>query len=284
MTGPASDGIRLPDFIVIGAAKAATTWIVHQLQHHADVFMPGPEPHYFSTEFSRGPEWYAGWFAAAGAAQVVGEKSADYLAHPEAPARIAAMLPSVKLVVQLRNPIERAYSDYCMLYRRGTVTAPPAEYLTDSRALPRFLEDGLYHRHLERFHAHFPKSSIALLLHEDIKQAPEAAIAAVCRHVGVEPRMAAAEVAARVNDGRTPTLPLVLRKFLAPVKDTVAPLRSHRWFRTAHAALARPPRYPPLTRDLRLRLRDFYAADVERLQVLVGRDVGRWLVVDEGAR
>ena len=50
---------RLPKFIVIGAAKAATTWIAHQLRQRPDVFMPGPEPHYFSRCYSRGDAWYA---------------------------------------------------------------------------------------------------------------------------------------------------------------------------------------------------------------------------------
>ena len=168
-----------------------------------------------------------------------------------------------------------------MLYRRGTVVAPPEQYLSDTGTLPRFLEDGLYHQHLERFFAVFPRKNIALLLHEDIKQAPETAVAAVCRHIGVAARFSDGQVGVRVNDGQAATLPLALRRLLAPVKDIVAPLRTRSLFKAAHAALARPPRYPPLTRDLRLRLRDFYAADVERLARLVGRDVGHWLQVDE---
>src|SRR3546814_4805254 len=66
---------------------------------------------------------------AADADQVVGEKSADYLAHPEAARRIAQRLPEARLVVQLRNPIDRAYSDYCMFFRRGAVTPHPERYL-----------------------------------------------------------------------------------------------------------------------------------------------------------
>lgn len=272
---------RLPSFVIVGAAKAATTWIVHQLQHHPGVYLPGPEPHYFSTEYERGPAWYAAWFADAGAGQVIGEKSADYLAHPEAAARLAALLPEARLIVQLRNPIERAYSDYCMLYRRGAVAAAPADYLRQGATLPRFLEDGLYHRHLGRFLDVFARERIALLLHEDIKHAPEAAIASVCDHIGIPPRIAAAEVAARVNDGETPMLPLALRRLLAPVKEAAAPFRNQRWFKAAHAAMARPTRYPPLTAELRLRLRDFYAADIERLGPLLGRDVSGWLAVKE---
>src|SRR3546814_15036318 len=95
--------------------------------------MPGPEPHYFSTEFHRGPDWYEDFFAAADADQVVGEKSADYLAHPEAARRIAQRLPEARLVVPLRNPIARASSDYCMFFRRGAVSPHPQRYLKIGR-------------------------------------------------------------------------------------------------------------------------------------------------------
>src|SRR3546814_16245784 len=86
------------------------------------IFMPGPEPHYFSTEFHRGPDWYEDFFAAADADQVAGEKSADYLAHPEAARRIAQRLPEARLVVQLLNPHDRAYSAYSMFFRSAAVT------------------------------------------------------------------------------------------------------------------------------------------------------------------
>lgn len=272
---------RLPDFIVIGAAKAATTWVVHQLQQHPGVFMPSPEPHYFSREYDQGVSWYESWFADARDDQIVGEKSADYLADCQAAERIAALLPDARLVVQLRNPIERAYSDYCMLFRRGSVTATPEEYLGPGAEQQRFLGDGLYHRHLARFFDRFPRESLTILLHEDIKRTPEGAIEQVCAHIGVAPRVAAAEVAARVNDGETPMLPLRLRQLLAPMKEAVAPLRDRPWFKSVHAAFARAPQYPPLTVDLRRRLRDFYAADIERLSPVIGRDLNAWLAVEK---
>ncbi len=272
---------RLPDFIIIGAAKAATTWIVHQLQQHPDVFLPSPEPHYFSTEYERGDSWYARWFADATTGQIVGEKSADYLAHPLAARRMRSLLPSVRLVVQLRNPVERAYSDYCMLFRRGTVGAPPEKYLLKSAERPRFLEDGLYHRHLLRFLDIFPRESLAFILHEDIRREPEDVIGRISNHLGLAPRIATAEVSARVNDSEAPLLPLALRRLLAPMKPIAAPLRRQPWFQSVHSALARRPDYPPLTSELRRRLRDFYATDIEMLGPLVGRDVSGWLNVED---
>lgn len=269
---------RLPSFIVIGAAKSATTWVSHNLQQHPDVFMPGPEPHYFSTEFHRGQAWYEQWFEQASAGQLIGEKSADYLAHPEASSRIARLLPAARLVVQLRNPIERAYSDYCMFFRRGAVGANPERYLDRSSTdIPRFLEDGLYSRHLARFLDLFPRDQVKIILYDHIRERPEAIFAEVCAHIGIDAGSAHLSLATPVKRKETAMLPLKLRRMLRPAKAIVAPWRDHPWFRAAHAQLARPVHYPPLTRELRDRLRDYYADDIRALERLLGFNIPSWL-------
>lgn len=274
---------RLPDFIVIGAAKSATTWIAHNLQLHPDVFMPGPEPHYFSTEFHRGQTWYKQWFEQAGADQTIGEKSADYLAHPDAPHRIAKLLPTARLIVQLRNPIERAYSDYCMFFRRGSVGADPERYLDRSSTdIPRFLEDGLYSRHLKRFLDLFPREQVKIILYDHIRERPEAVFAEVCAHIGIEADRANLSLASPVKQKDASMLPLPLRRLLRPLKATVAPWRDRPWFKAAHSKIARPVRYPPLTNELRDRLRDYYAEDVQALERLLGFKVSSWLSARSG--
>lgn len=271
-------GTRLPEFIIIGAVKAATTWIAHQLREHPDIYLPGPEPHYFSTEFARGRDWYASLFADADAHQIVGEKSADYLAHPEAARRMAELLPNARLVVQLRNPVERAYSDYCMLYRRGTVSGDPARYLMRGGGESgRFLEDGLYARHLARFLDHFPREQIRVILYDDIKDAPARVAAEVCAHVGVTPVIALATLRERKNDSEAPLLPLGLRRMMRPLKHIVRPMRGTPWFERLRGTMARTPDYPPLTTELRAQLSDYYREDVALLGRLIGRDMDGWL-------
>ena len=128
------------DFIVIGAIKAATTWLQAQLKQHPDVFVPDIEPHFFTRDHDRGWGWYRSLFPDAKRdGELWGEKTADYLAKPEAARRIAQEYPDAKLIVQLRNPIDRAYSDYKMLYRRGTVTGPPERYLASPGQSPAAL-------------------------------------------------------------------------------------------------------------------------------------------------
>jgi hypothetical protein len=267
-----------PHFIVIGAVKAATTWIQKQLQRHENVFLPDPEPHFFSQEFDKGPEFYRQFFAQRSPKQtVIGEKSADYLAHPLAADRIASMLPDVRLVLQLRDPVARAYSDYKMLYRRGTVKGPPEDYLlSPDSPQPRFLQDGLYGQHLERWLARFPGERILTFLYEDISADPRATVERVHAHIGVSPHFDEEAARRKENNSREEILPLPLRLSLGPLKRIVSPLRGNPAFEATRSLLARELRYPPLGRELEQQLRDFYLRDIEVLEGLIGRDLSAW--------
>lgn len=267
----------LPQFIIIGAVKGATTWIHNQLQQHPAIFVPGPEPHYFSQEYERGLEHYRSLFDAALPGQMRGEKSADYFAHPHAARRIAATLPDVRLVLQLRNPVDRAYSDYKMLFRRGTVTGPPETYLDGRESdQPRFLHDGLYGAHLERWLDHFDRAQIQVMLFEEVKAAPTEVVAAVCAHIGVSYHFST-EVGTRPrNNSGEQFLPLPLRTALAPLKSAARPLRGKPLFERMRQVLAREIPYPPLSDGLRRRMTDYYMRDIERLESLIGRELSGW--------
>lgn len=268
---------RLPKFLVIGAEKAATTWISHQLRHHPRLWLPNAEPHFFSREFHRGIDWYEGLFTGAPADRVVGEKSADYLAHDHSAARIAKILPDAHIIAQLRNPVDRAYSDYCMYFRRGSVNADLGLHLDPRRApRSRFLEGGLYARHLTRLMDCHPGVKLKVLLYEDIQEDPETVIDEVCRHIGIETHIAPDAVSGRQNDSRSPMLPLALRRALAPARPWLDPMRSNPLLARMRSLMARPVRYPPLTSELRSILQDYYAKDVEALELLLDRDMSHW--------
>lgn len=266
----------LPQFLIIGAVKAATTWIADQLRARDDVFMPGPEPHYFSRDYDRGVSWYASLFADARSDQLIGEKSADYLADSEAPARAAALLPDAMLIAQLRNPVDRAYSDYCMLYRRGQVGGDVERYLDTRSAVPRFLENGLYARHIARWRDHFPADRLKIILYDDIRADPERVLADVCGVLRLPPTIDAERVRRRSNDSEAPLVPLALRRLPQPIKNLVAPLRGNPAFEATRRIFARSVDYPRLSSDLRMRLNDYYADDVAQLGRILDRDLSAW--------
>lgn len=269
-----------PSFVIIGAVKAATTWSLEQLQVNPDLYIPDPEPHFFSSEYHRGEQHYRTYFEPwADSGRLLGEKSADYLAFPEAPQRLAAMLPNARLIVQFRNPIERAYSDYKMLFRRGTVRGLPEDYLhsLQNNPQPRFLNDGLYAMHLQRWFEYFPPEQIHAVLYDDIKLNPRLVVEQMSSHIGVTPIFDSEQAKKKANNGSERFLPLPVRKVLAPLKNTVVPLRGKPWFEATRGLLSREVAYPEMSYDTKSRLRDFYAADVEILAAMLERDLSHWL-------
>ena len=269
---------RLPDFIVIGAVKAATTWIQVQLQANPAIYMPDPEPHFFSREYHFGEEHYRRWFEPApDSASLIGEKSADYLSDPEAPRRIAAMLPDVRLVVQLRDPVERAYSHYKMFFRRGLVSASPEQYLRNpDNAFPQFLLDGLYGRHIRHWQAHFDRQQILAFRYEDVATDAERIVDRVSRHIGAATVFDPAAASQRENDSRARILPLTIRNLLGPLKESAKPFRGKSWFEGARSLLAKEIAYPPLSDGLRRHLEEFYREDIALAEDLLALDLSGW--------
>lgn len=269
---------RLPDFVIIGATKSATTWLSHNLATHPEVFLPSQELHYFSRYHDKGEAWYRAHFVGARDGQSIGEKSASYLPDAQAPHRLHRLLPRARLIAQLRNPIERAYSDYCMHYRRGQVGKDIERYLDDARTpIPRLLDDGFYHRHLMSFMRVFPSGQIRVLLYDDIRQRPSEVLREVCGYLGIDDAVAPQSVERRVKDKDTPVIPPSARRVLAPLKERVAPYRQTRAFAAIRSLFARTLRYPPLTPALRERLAALYAEDVAGLSALLDRDLSVWL-------
>lgn len=115
-----SSGYRLPDFLGIGTQKGGTTTLHRLLAAHPAIMIPqSKELHYFTLNYRLGSAWYAGQFQEADNEQLCGEITPYYLFHPHAPQRIQAMLPRARLIVLLRDPVERALSQYFHSRRLG---------------------------------------------------------------------------------------------------------------------------------------------------------------------
>lgn len=265
-----------PDFLIAGAAKSATTWLQQSLQASPGIWMPDPELHFFSRGYETGLASYLRHFDGAPPGARLGEKSNSYLTVPEAAGRIHRHLPEVRLVFQLRDPVARAYSDYCMLFRRGEVDGDVARHLDPGRAAAgRFLADGRYADHLERFLALFGREPILVLLYEDVRRDPERQLRLLAAHVGHAGPLAP-PLAGRVKDARTAAVPRPLRRALAPLRPVLDPLRGTAPLRALRALVARSPQYPPLDPVLRAEIADFYRPQIARLAVLTGLDPSPW--------
>ncbi|WP_300070125.1 sulfotransferase [uncultured Ruegeria sp.] len=257
---------RPVDFLIIGAAKCATTWLQQSLTQTPAIYMPGPELHFFSREYDRGLGWYRKQFEGCDTSGLIGEKSNSYLTVPEAAQRIRDFAPNARLVLQMRDPVQRAYSDYCMLFRRGEVTGRIEDYLDPAQAANgRFLSDGRYAHHLDRFYDLFPADQVLLLAFEDVRANPTGNLEKVRAHLNLQD-MLEPPVKKKVKDKNEAMVPLPLRKALAPVRFVLDPVRNTWPVRSLRNAIARQVEYPALTDDLAKRMGDFYAEDIARIE------------------
>ena len=103
-----------PDFLIVGAAKCGTSSLAANLKLHPEIYMPKSEIHYFSKHPYWGDDWYLSRFDQAG--KVQGEKSPSYLYFNRCHQHIARTLPQAKLIVMLRDPVRRAFSNWNMRY------------------------------------------------------------------------------------------------------------------------------------------------------------------------
>lgn len=104
-----------PDFLIIGAQKCGTSSLFHYLSQHPDLNLPTlKEIQFFTLDYSRGWKWYEDQFPKKPflSRKLTGEASPYYLFHPMVPERVAKHLPKVKLIIMLRNPVDRAYSHF----------------------------------------------------------------------------------------------------------------------------------------------------------------------------
>ena len=265
------------DFLIVGAAKCATTWLQQALQADPAVRMPDPELHYFSREHARGSAWYLQRLPDKENAQLLGEKSNSYMDAPACAERIRTATPHVRLIAVLRDPVERAYSDYCMLYRRGEVDRDIRRHLDPGRAAEgRFIASGRYAERLEPFLRLFPRDRILVLLYESLKADPAGELARVRAFLELPARSPALVKTERVKDRTVPVVPPRMRRSLEPLKPIVRPLRGRRLFEQARGLVAREVTYPALDADLRAKLAAHYRPDTMRLISLVGCDPSKW--------
>lgn len=282
----------LPNTLIIGVQKSATSWLAARLSQHPDIFVVPGEVHYFDEErnYSRGAAWYQSFFKNAGAAKIRCEKSGAYFwtncegvpGEPmDKPERIKALLPDVKMIIVLRDPVARAYSAWNHMVRGGRIRdrgpAPNffdpklAEEIRDHGILTR----GLYHAQLQRFLEVFPREQILILMQEvDVIAKPANGLEKACRFLDVDPAFSfdmLTEVENRFKGtrlGNRLSVPLT-----GPLHEIAH--RIDRYILT-RLPIARLP-YPKGDAGTRAAVGDYYEEDARKLSELIGPLPDNWL-------
>jgi hypothetical protein len=298
---------RLPNFLIIGAAKGGTTSVWQQLSQHPAVYMhPDKRLEYFSFESDRifaGPpplnasrepvstiHQYKAAFVASRGATAVGEASNTYLYSEAAASRVHDEIPDVRIIAILRNPAERAFSRYLQLRRSGreTETFSVALAREDQRIRenwwPEFhyVAGGLYHRQLSRYYSLFPAHQIRIYLFEQLVSDMRLVLGDMFRFLGVDDSFDPPDKAVYSASGlvRSKAIHGGLKVLRAarPIVAKALPSKPRQFvLRVAAAINNRNLVKPPLPAKDRAYMIEKYRDDTLRLQDLLNVDLCKWL-------
>lgn len=295
----------LPTFFLLGAPKAGTTALWAMLRQHPDVFLPDrKEPHYFAyrdhaLDFAgpadarimrhmvvRDEAAYRSLYRGR-SASARGDASAMQLYVPGTPERVRAAVPTARLLVVLRDPVQRAFSSWLHLVRddRESLDFEAALAAEDERVeagwipLWHYRRVGLYAEQLSRWLDAFPERQLHVVWYQDLKRQPDVVLREVFAFLGVEAGIAV-DTSLQRNVSGVPRSRFLQRALSRPhpVKDVlkrIVPARTReRWV----AGLRRRnvgsrPLIDPVTAS---RLRADFVDDVERLEAMTGRDLSAW--------
>ncbi|XP_059477373.1 heparan sulfate glucosamine 3-O-sulfotransferase 3B1 [Neocloeon triangulifer] len=182
---------RLPVALIIGVKKGGTRALIEFIRVHPDIRAAGSEIHFFDRFFNRGFEWYRLQMPPTYDGQVTMEKTPSYFVTKDVPKRVFQMNPSMKLLIVVRDPVERAISDYTQASSKkldmrsfeNLAFINGTSGLVDTSWGP--VRIGVYIRHLERWLRHFPLNQFLFVSGEQLITNPAAEMARVQNFLGL---------------------------------------------------------------------------------------------------
>lgn len=270
------------DFIGLGAQKAGTSWVYACLYEHPEICAPVKELHFFSrSRFERGRGWYESYFKRCGEGKLKGEFSTSYLYSEETPHRIKAMYPDAKLIAILRNPVDRAFSQYRNAIKAGEI--PESVSFDGYKGKEKsVLEQGLYATQLKRYMGQFPRDQLLVLVYEDITKDPKSFMKRIYAFLGVDTDFEASMLYKRINIARLPKS-TKSEKYMHTVAEF---LRRHGFDKMVHWVrrsglpdmvrtinTKKAPGHLALSEAERRECTNFFREDVQELGALLERDL-----------
>ncbi len=287
-----------PDFFVVGAPRAATTSLYHALGQHPQIFVSAlKEPHhhaapevadtYYDTTIVDDPAAYASLYSDREPGQVAGDFSTSSMFRHRAAGRIAAQNPEARIVMVLRDPVERALSHHRMDRRDGYTSASLAELIGPTAPDPRFrreyIDVGRYADQIRAYREHFDDRQLLIVLFDDLVADGPATIRRLVEFIGADPDIEAGALEVRNHTGRPRALPERLRRpgLVGGLGRRVNRRLGPRSRRLARRLVYRPERSEPSAEERRL-LAEIFEPEIRDLERVIGRDLSNWGVVPDG--
>lgn len=299
--------MRLPDFLIIGAAKAGTTTLHNYLCRHPQFYQPKKdntpyvpqkpysykEPNFFGCDenYAKGIGYYASLFTEAKTGQVCGEASTDYTKYPRFPesaTRIAKHLPKVKMIYIMRHPVDRAYSYYLQIHAKSKFEETFEEHIQKTNI---YLDGSEYMLQIEQYLKFFPREAFLFMLTDDLSQQPRQTLKKVCNFIGIDDEIdLLQENEVRANEARQRLEYTYRSRLTAPLRkipgvNSVRGLLPQSWRyqayhllkRTAYAEWVKKEYLPqPMRPETRQMLLERFHDSNQRLAEFLNRDLSHW--------
>ena len=278
-----------PNFLIVGAAKAGTTWLHYCLDAHPEIYVPkAKELHFFSYSYvyKRGVEWYESHFANnLETKTAIGEVCPSYISFPHVPERIYNYNPNMQLIFAVRNPIERAYSHYCMGMKTGRVSLDIDRDLSNDSP---YVQLGLYYQQITKFMPFFPPEQIKIITFNDLKNCPHQTLAEIYAFLKVNTNFVPSQTVLNPKNvsKSLPKFPKVY-EFIKKIEKNLS--KNSRYFKEVFTEyrlkgyldlfhqINRGNEYPQLSEAKKKSLAEFYRQDVYNLSQLLNKDLQFWL-------
>lgn len=249
-------------FVIAGFQKCASTWLHRSLQAHHELYLPDTHMlHFFDIHYDRGISWYEQLYASAAPHQVVGDATVTYARSHLAMSRIAEYDERARVILILRNPIDRAWSHYWHERKKGKMAFAFEEWEQNYDLYSDWILPGMYDQHIEVAESFFLRARLLVIFQDDIEHEPTRVLSSVFGFLGVESVNKSLDGKGRVN---------------ATVVGGVS--KNQLWFGRFGKARREREAYlaGPSERSVR-RLREIYKPVVRELESRYNRDLERWL-------
>lgn len=264
-------------FLMIGAQRCGTTWVDEALRDHPQIYLPPQkQTYFFDQNYDKGISWYLNNFSGvAPHHKAVGEVASSYCL-PGAIPKMAEHLPHIKLILAMRNPVDRAYSYYLSRRTLGNRETKTFEQALEEK--PSILTRGHYIEHIESLLQHYGREQLLLLLYDDLVTNDRAYLRSIHEFIGVDPAYGSKQLGQRRHTGRVAEIRYRMEKFgLKPLFRKLKHSPIGNAMRKASTKLMTKTDYKKeMGRDTRRHLIEYYTPFNQRLESFLKRDLSSW--------
>ncbi|MEL4898588.1 sulfotransferase family protein [Crocosphaera sp. Alani8] len=294
--------VKLPNFLIFGVQKAGTTSVYKYLKQHPDVYLsPVKEPNFLEKDWDKlaaeGHQFkpkqiatfkqYSNLFKDVTNETAVGEISPNYLFHHETSIeQIKRYVPNAKLIAVLRNPVDRAISDYLMHVREAQSNTTLKEQIEYKANKSFIILKGYYYTQVKHYFEAFSKEQVSILLYDDLRKNDQEFMREIYKTIGVDPDFKSdtsqkSQVAQMPkNEGINKLLVQKnpLRSLTASLLKPLLSEEKRQKLRSFLISMNSKSKVDSFNEEKQLLL-DLYRDDILKLQDLIGRDLSSWLTL-----